>query len=131
MTLLPLLLACADDAPVDVDEGFRVIGVVPEDGAVDAVEVQVPELRFSEAADMEACTADTIRLDAVHEDMTVAFGVDVALTSVDMGAKIQLVHDDAFLPGCTYAITVRGGDEGCASTKGDAIRDFASRFTVP
>lgn len=129
--IVALLAACADDAPVDVDEGFRVIGVVPEDGAIDAVEVQIPELRFSEAADMEACTADVVRLDAVHDDMTVAFGVDVALTSVDMGAKIQLEHDDPFLTGWTYAITVRGGEDGCANTKGDVVRDFASLFTVP
>lgn len=128
--VIALMLACADE-PVDIDEGFRVIGVVPEDGAADAVEAQVPELRFSELADEATCGPEALRLDAIHEDWTVAFPVEVSLTAVDRGAKIQFTHTLPLEAGWTYAVTVRGGEEGCTDTHGTPVRPFASSFTVP
>lgn len=130
----PLILAlagCAEDTPIEVDPGFHVIGVVPEDGATDVIDAQIPELRFSDPASEETCTVDTVRLDGVHDDGSVAFPIEVTLTAIDRGSKLQLAHDLALLPGWTYVLTVQGGADGCTDTQGNPIQAFASRFSVP
>ncbi|MFZ5476591.1 MAG: hypothetical protein ACOZNI_07430 [Myxococcota bacterium] len=123
------LLACAAEEPaIDV---FEVVGVSPGDGADDVVEAHVPELRFSALADADTCNADTVRLDGVHEDLTVAFPVEVDVVAIDRGAKIQLDHAAAFPRGWTYAISVAGGRDGCLDVDGNQILAFASTFVVP
>lgn len=129
MNLL-FLLACSEEAdPVDV--GFVVVGVSPEDGAADVVEAHVPELRFSADLDTDACDADRLRLDAVEDDGSVAFSVDAVLTPVDRAAKMQFAHEVPFPAGWTYALSVRGGPDGCLDVAGNEIRPFLSRFFVP
>ena len=123
------ILACAD--PPVVGAGFSVASVSPEDGATDVVEAHLPELRFSDAIDPETCGDETVRLDGVHDDLSVAFRVEGELILVDEGAKVQFRHDNPLPRGWRYAITVRGGDDGCSSAAGDAIHPFDSTFEVP
>jgi hypothetical protein len=125
-----LLLACAQD-PKPVDLGFVVVGVSPADGADDVVEAHVPELRFSDDIDEDACDADAVRLDGLGDDGTVAFTPDTVLTPVSGTTKVQFVHDVPFPRGWTYAITVRGGEHGCLDADGNEITPFTSTFSVP
>lgn len=132
MSLLAVLaLACSGDDEETGTDQFRVIGVVPADGAVDALSVQIPELRFSASADPATCDTDAVRLDAVRDDGTVAFAVPVTLVPVDQGAKLQLDHADPMPGGWRYAITVRTGAAGCTDVDGREIVPFASTFEVP
>ena len=123
------LLACAGPPPVGA--GFSVAAVSPEDGATDVVEAHIPEVRFSEAIDPDTCDAETVRLDGVHDDLSVAFPVESEIILVDQGAKVQFRHDNPLPRGWRYAITVRGGDDGCSSTTGETIHPFGSTFEVP
>lgn len=130
--ILAAVLACAEEAPVAPPEtGFRVIGVVPDDGAADVIPDAIPELRFSEPTVETTCNADTVRLDGLAEDGSVAFPVDAALIVVDRGSKLQLDPDEALLPGWSYALTVQGGADGCTNAAGDPIEPFGARFWVP
>ncbi len=128
---LLLLTACDSGPPPDLDPGFSVVGSAPEDGTEDAVESQQPELRFNAVTDPARCDADTLRLDALHDDDTVAFRVDAVIESVDGGVKLRLVPDAPMPTGWRYALTVRDGDDGCASIDGDVVRPFRAVFTVP
>jgi hypothetical protein len=124
------LAGCASPPRADLDEGFRVVGVSPTDGSDDAYEVTIPELRVSGVADQERCNGASVRLDAVNDDDTVAFAVPLAVDVSDDGGKLRLVHMDPLPRGLTYAITARGGPEGCADVDGDDIIPFRSLFTV-
>ncbi len=106
------------------------VGVSPTDGSDDAYEVTIPELRVSGVADQERCNGASVRLDAVNDDDTVAFAVPLAVDVSDDGGKLRLVHMDPLPRGLTYAITARGGPEGCADVDGDDIIPFRSLFTV-
>ena len=126
-----LLLAACTEAPYIPSEGFRISGVSPEDGATDVVEVQIPELRFSDPIDPATCTAETLRLDGTHADGTVAFAVAVIVTAYDEGYRVQLGHDDPLPVGWAYALSARAADDaGCTSLDGDLLAPFASTFTV-
>jgi hypothetical protein len=127
-----LLLAACTEAPDMPAPRFRVSSVSPEDGATDVVEAMIPELRFSDPIDEATCTPETLRLDAIHADGTVAFPVDVSVSALDDGFRVQLRHDEAPLPvGWTYAISARAGDEdGCLSVDGALLSPFGSTFTV-
>ncbi len=131
MNLLALLgvLAC-DAPPADVDEGFRVVSASPLDGSDDAYEVTIPELRVAGVADPERCDNQSVRLDAVNDDDSVAFAVPIAVDVSEDGGKLRLVHLEPLPRGFTYAMTARGGPEGCADVDGDDILPFRSLFTV-
>lgn len=128
--MLLALLACTPVTEVP-DGGFHVSGVVPEDGLVDVVEAQVPELRFSDPIDPGTCTPASLRLDAIHEDATVAFSMDILVLSMDGGYRVQLAHEEPMPGGWTYAISVRSDDDaGCTSVDGEPVHPFTSTFTV-
>lgn len=112
--------------------GFAIEGVSPEDGATDVVEVHVPELRFNAPIDTALCTPDSLRVDGVNADDTVAFGVDVVVVAKDEGYRVQLTHEEPLPGGWTYRISARAGDDaGCRSVDGDILEPFASSFAVP
>ncbi len=123
------LLAC-DGPPADLDEGFRVVSTTPLDGSDDAYEVTIPELRVAGVADPERCNGLTVRVDALNDDDTVVFAVPLAVDVSEDGGKLRLVHLDPLPRGFTYAMTARGGPEGCADVDGDDILPFRSLFTV-
>lgn len=123
------LLAC-DAPPADLDEGFRVVSTTPLDGSDDAYEVTIPELRVAGVADPERCNGLTVRVDALNDDDTVVFAVPLAVDVSEDGGKLRLVHLDPLPRGFTYAMTARGGPEGCADVDGDDILAFRSLFTV-
>lgn len=126
--LLLGLCAC-EDGPLDTGTlGFRVVAVVPKDGATDVVDAAVPELRLSADADEAACGSGAIRVDGLQADGSVAFPVDIAVVAANLGAKLQLTHALPFLVGRRYAITVNGA---CVDTEGNAIAPFYSTFEVP
>lgn len=127
-----LFLCACDKQPLDTGTlGFHVVGVSPKDGATDVVEAHVPELRLSAPADSAVCTSANIRLVAIHADGTVAFPVDIEVTPIDGGSKLQLAHSLPFFHPWTYAITVVGGADGCLDLDGNAIEAFQSTFEVP
>ncbi len=130
VTAILMLAACGTSGDFVPDEGFRVASVNPVDGAADAVEVVVPELRVVGEADPDRCDAQTVRVDALLDDGSVDFPVDIAVEVSDDGGKLRLVHSAPFPVGWTYAVTARGGDEGCADLGGDDILPFRSTFTV-
>ena len=123
------LLAC-DAPPANLDEGFRVVSTTPLDGSDDAYEVTIPELRVAGVADPERCNGLTVRVDALNDDDTVVFAVPLAVDVSEDGGKLRLVHLDPLPRGFTYAMTARGGPEGCADVDGDDILPFRSLFTV-
>jgi len=127
-----LLLALAACTPVEAlpDPGFVIVGVSPEEDAADVVEAHIPELRFSDPIDPALCTPETLRIDAVHDDETVAFAVALAVVSKDEGYRVQLTHDAPLPTGWTYRLSARGGDDGCQSVDGLPLAPFASAFTV-
>lgn len=125
------LLACTP-SPYLPEDSFSVAGVVPEDGTVDAVEAAVPELRFDHPIDPATCTPDTLRIDGILADDTVAFPMELEIVSLDSGYRVQLTHADTFPRGWTYAISARADDEGaCYSLDGLVLQPFASTFAVP
>ncbi len=130
VSALVLLFACGNGDDFVPDEGFRVASVIPADGAVDAVEVVVPELRVVGEADPARCDARTVRLDALLDDGSVDFAVDIAVDVSEDGGKLRLLHNDPLPVGWTYVVTARGGDNGCADLAGDDILPFRSTFTV-
>jgi hypothetical protein len=125
------MLACAEPDP-DVETGFAIVGVSPEDGAADVVEAHIPELRFSDPADPDTCTAETLRLDGIVDDGAVAFSVPVEIVPLDGGLRVQLTHADPLPRGWSYALSARAGDDdGCLDVDGNVLRPFASSFAVP
>jgi hypothetical protein len=122
------LCACKEGALDTGTLGFRVVAVVPEDGATDVIDAAVPELRLSGDADEAACGSGAIRVDGLQADGSVAFPVDIAVVAADLGAKLQLTHALPFLAGRRYAITVNGA---CVDTAGNPIAPFYSTFEVP
>lgn len=128
--MLPLLLACDDAAP-EADDAFEVTAVVPADGAEDAVEAQQPELHLSAEADLKQCSADTIRLDGVLADGSVAFPVELTIEEGGDSSRLLLRHEGGLPRGWAYAITVQSGEDGCLDLDGRQIVPFQSTFVVP
>lgn len=131
MLVLFALSACT---PADglLDQGFAIVGVSPDEGASDIIEAHIPELRFNAPIDPALCTPESLRVDGVHEDETVAFSVDIVIVAKDEGYRVQLTHEAAFPGGWTYLISARAGDEaGCQSVDGELLEPFASSFAVP
>ncbi len=129
--ILLSLAACAPEN-TELDPGFHVVGVSPEDGAADVVEAHLPELRFSDAVSPEACGAEALRLDGIHADDTVAFAVPLVVVALDGGVRIQLTHPEPLPRGWSYALSAHAGDSsGCVDLDGRTLAPFASTFTVP
>ncbi len=128
--ILLLAVACSG-SPADPDAGFAVVGTSPADGAVDVVEAHIPEVWFNAASDPAACTTDTVRIDALYADGSVAFAVPLGLEPIDGGVKLRLRPEEVLPEGWSYALTVADGDAGCASTAGDVVRPHLSTFLVP
>lgn len=125
-------LGCAGEGAGDSTSAvpaFGVIAVTPEDGATDAVEAVVPQLRLSEGVDLATCAASAFRLDGVGADHTVAFAVPLVVAAEDGGARITLDPDGPLPHGWTYALTARGG--ACTSLDGARLEPFYSSFLVP
>jgi hypothetical protein len=127
-----LLLAGCTPSPYLPEDTFSIAGVVPEDGSTDVVEAAIPELRFDRPIDATTCTPDTLRIDGILDDGTVAFTMPLAVESLDSGYRVQLETDDPFPGGWTYAISARADDDGaCYSLDGIVLEPFASTFAVP
>ena len=126
-----LLVAACDNPPVDTarDRGFHVVSVTPEDLSTGLPESIAPFLVFSDRADLDACAAAT-RLDGIQSDGTVAFPVEIEMSDDGSGKRFTLTPADNLPRGWTYAITIRGGDEGCVDTENRGIEAFQSRFGV-
>ena len=127
---IPLwLLACEESA--DTGRGrFYVESVEPEDGSLEAVAVSNVYLQLSAAPDITRCTTETLRVDAVRGDGTLAFPVPSEL-SVEGEAFVKLHPLNPDLRGWTYVVSVQGGEEGCADEGGTPIEPFFSTFEVP
>lgn len=127
-----LLLAACTPSPYLPEETFSIAGVVPEDGTGDVVEAAIPELRFDRPIDETTCTPDTLRIDGVLDDGSVAFPVPLTIEPRDSGYRVQLVADEPFPHGWTYAISARANDDAaCFSLDGIVLEPFASTFAVP
>lgn len=126
--MIALFLAC-EEAPEPVPD-FAVIGVSPDDGGV-AVEVDPVFLRLNAEPDMDRCNTDTIELNAINDDGSVAFPVPAEVSLQEEEGNIRVAGLDAFLNGWTYAVTVMGGENGCADVDGRPITAFLSTFEVP
>lgn len=129
MTLL-LLLAC-DDPSGGEEASFEVTSVVPEDGATDATEAQQPELLFNAAIDGRSCNEETIRLDGVLADGSVAFPIEIYVEEGEDSRRALLRHTGGLPRGWSYAITVAGGESGCTDLDHREIVPFLSTFVVP
>lgn len=127
--LLALGLACDGAAP-EVDEGFRVVGITPADGTEDARPATIPELRLSAAADPARCDDTRVRLDAVDDEDTVLLRIPIAVEVSQDGRKVRLLHREPLPDGHRYAVSTRGGAEGCADASGDDILPFRATFRV-
>lgn len=128
MTGLLLLMGCAEpeaDAP-----RFKVSEIDPPDGGEMLIAVSPVLVRFSEPPDMELCTNQTMRLDAIREDATVAFEVPLEFDATGDGF-VRFIHAEPLPAGWAYAVTIRGGDTGCADESGTPIVPFFSSFEVP
>jgi hypothetical protein len=124
------LLACASHEAGDTSgPTFVVVGVNPEDRAVDVVESAAPQLHFSGDLDLASCAPDAFRLDGIDSAFAVAFAVPVVWTSIEAGAKLALDPDGPLPRGWHYAVTVRGG--ACTSLDGVPLAPFSSSFLVP
>ncbi len=122
------LLACAE--PADEEDRFWVEEVDPEDGGQMLIAVSPVLVRFSGSLDLERCTADTMRLDAIRENGSVAFNVPISFDATADGF-VRFMHTAPLPSGWTYAVTVRGGEAGCADEAGIALEPFYSVFEVP
>lgn len=123
-----LLLACAE-APEGAPR-FVVTEIEPADGGELLIAVSPVLVRFNAAPDMELCTADTMRLDAIREDGTVSFGVPLQFEATGDGF-VRFTHTEPLPTGWNYAVTIRGGPTGCADESGTPITPFLSEFEVP
>lgn len=131
---------CARDPDLDTG-GFQVVGSTPVGGEDNVIEVIVPELRFSEAADEETCGSGATSLDAVDDAGVVLFHVETVAVFTSVGEKLQLEHDIPLNAGYSYALSVRGAssasspaadaDPGCTSLTGEVVAPFFARFRVP
>lgn len=127
--LLALGLGACAEAPPPEDL-FQVVEVEPADGTTTANAMVFVYLSLSDPPDAERCTPDTVRVDAVRDDGTVAFAAPVELSF--SGEKfVKLLPEAPYLGGWTYRVTVQGGDDGCADVDGVPILPFASTFEVP
>lgn len=130
---LPVLAlwACGDEGPIDTGPPpFEVVGVDPDDGMPADSVVAPVQLILSAIPELSRCNTDTIRVDAVLDDGTVAFNSPFAFDLQSEG-NLKLKPDDPYIRGYTYAVTVRGGETGCADLNGRAILPFYSTFEVP
>lgn len=123
-----LLAACAE-APAEEDL-FWVESVEPADGTVTPNQLVFVYLQLSDPPDPTRCTTDTLRVDAVRDDGTVAFAAPTEL-SFSGEAFVKLLPVEPYLGGWTYRVTAQGGEDGCASAAGVAIEPFVSTFEVP
>lgn len=123
-----LLLGCAD--PPEGASRFVVTEVEPADGAELLVAVSPVLLRFNAPPDMELCTAETMRLDAIREDGTVSFEVPLEFDATGDGF-VRFIHAEPLPGGWNYAVTIRGGPTGCADESGTPVTPFFSEFEVP
>jgi hypothetical protein len=126
--LLVALLACADDP--EAEDRFWVREVDPPDGGQLLIAVSPVLVRFSGPLDLERCTSDTMRLDAIRDDGTVAFPIPLTFEATADGF-VRFIHDGPLPAGWVYAITLRGGETGCTDENGTPLDPFLSLFEVP
>jgi hypothetical protein len=112
------------------DTGFRVVASVPVDGADDATETQVPELRLSEPGDATTCQPPNVGLVQVDDDGGIVRTVPVQVELLDEGNKLALQPAGLLRSGAHYAYVVRSGSAGCTDTTGRVLRPFSAGFTV-
>ncbi len=127
--LLPLLTACAPSADT-AEDLFWVEEVEPADGTIVPNALVLVSLYLSDAPDVSRCTLDTLRVDAVRDDGSVAFSPAVEL-DVSGERFLMLKPVGPYLAGWTYQISAEGGADGCADVDGVPITPFASTFEVP
>jgi hypothetical protein len=135
VSLLLALLACQPAAPVDTGFDFYVASALPSPDDAMITQDTIPELTFNVPTDPLTCTSDTIRLDALTRDPTgtdhtVDFAVPSTLSWVT-DSDVQLLREDLLPRGWTYALTVRGGPDGCLSVDGSEMAGFYQSFAVP
>ena len=131
MSFAILLLACADDDPVDTGPApFAVTNVDPDDGGTPTSEISPVQLVLSARPDMSRCNSDTVRIDGVLDDGSVGFNLYVAMDLQGDG-NLRLQPAEPYFRGYTYAVTIQGGDSGCTDVDGRAILPFFSTFEVP
>ena len=135
LSTLFAVYGCAQVPDTGEGPAFTVVGSSPEDGADDVNEAVVPEVRFSQPANVDSCNTQTVRLDAVDPEGQVLSLIETTLVFSSNGEKIQFSHEVGLHHGFTYGITVSSPtsstDEGCTSENGDTVTPFFSRFTVP
>lgn len=88
------------------------------------------QLILSESPDLNACNLNTIRVDALRDDGTVAFPAVVVLDLQSEG-NLKVQPDEPYFQGYTYAVTVRGGESGCTDINRNPIQPFYSTFEIP
>ncbi len=127
--MIVALLACEEEP--EAPPHFAVIGVQPEDGAADVVEVTPVFLRFNATPDTERCTADFIEINAIRADGTVAFAAPAEVSRDGEYDNLKVASVEPFMAGWAYAVTVQGGEDGCADVDGRPVTPFLSTFEVP
>lgn len=132
--MILLLLACARDVVVDTGFDFQVLEATPVEGAT-GTQVEQPTLLFNLPADPTTCVPGVLRLDALTrdaagDDHTVDFTVELGLSWIAED-NVQLVHASPLPRGWLYAVTVRGGEDGCTSADGALMAGYYGTFTVP
>lgn len=130
LLLAVTIFACGDESPVDTGPPpFEVVGVDPDEGMPAESVVYPVQLILSAIPELSACNAETIRVDAILDDGTVAFNSPFTFDLQSEG-NLKLKPDDPYIRGYTYAVTVRGGETGCTDLNGRAILPFYSTFEV-
>lgn len=124
------LLACEPEGADTAVAPFYVESVSPAEGEVVDTNIAVVLLQLSEAPDLSRCTTDTIRVDAVRDDGSVAHTVPIAL-SLSGQALVKAAPQEPFTFGWTYAVTAQGGSDGCQAESGTPLTSILSTFEVP
>jgi hypothetical protein len=113
------------------DNSFRVTWARPDEGDAVRFDARIA-VAFSNQADSETCTADTILLRAIDAESRVTLDIPVTLSPLEdadhpFGFQLDhepLVHDT------DHALVVLGGDDGCLSLVGEPISPYMRVFHV-
>jgi hypothetical protein len=129
MSVLTLLwLGCAE--ALNEESRFWVVEIDPADESEMLIAVSPVLVRFSGVPDLDRCNTDTMRLDAIRDDDSVSFNIPLSFDATADGF-VRFIHTSPLPGGWRYAVTVRGGDSGCADEAGTPVDPFLSVFEVP